>query len=92
MLSNLGPDGAATLLEHPERLKAVNREVEAMGVAVLDQYALLGTYDFLDILDAPDQVTMAKVASTLAARGTMKSVTFTAIPIDDFVERLRAPS
>ena len=91
MLSNLGPDGAATLLEHPDRLKAVNSEVEAMGVAVLDQYALLGTYDFLNILDAPDEVTMARVASTLAARGTMKSVTFTAIPIDDFVAALRPP-
>jgi uncharacterized protein with GYD domain len=89
MLSNLGPDGAATLLEHPERLKAVNREVESMGVTVIEQYALLGIYDFLNILDAPDELTMAKVASSLAARGTMKSVTFTAIPIDDFVRVLR---
>ena len=92
MLSNLGPGGAATLLEHPDRLKAVNNEVEIMGVKVIDQYALLGTYDFLNILDAPDEVTMAKVASALAARGTMKSVTFTAIPIDDFVRALRPPS
>ena len=89
MLSNLGPDGAATLAEHPERLKAVNSEVEAMGVEVLDQYALLGPYDFLNIIDAPDELTMSKVASALAARGTMKSVTFTAIPIDDFIAALR---
>jgi uncharacterized protein with GYD domain len=92
MLSNLGPNGAATLLEHPERLKAVNSEVAAMGVEVIDQYALLGTYDFLNILDAPDELTMAKVASALAARGTMKSVTFTAIPIDDFVSALKPSS
>ena len=89
MLSNLGPNGAFTLLENPERLKAVNSEVEAMGVEVIEQYALLGIYDFLNILDAPDELTMAKVASSLAARGTMKSVTFTAIPIDDFVRVLR---
>ena len=89
MLSNLGPDGAATLQEHPERLLAVNTEVEAMGVRVLDQYALLGPYDFLNIVEAPDEVTMAKVASSLAARGTIKSVTFTAIPIDDFIARLQ---
>jgi uncharacterized protein with GYD domain len=89
MLSNLGPDGAATLSEHPERLKAVNSEVEAMGVRVLDQYALLGPYDFLNIIDAPDEATMAKVASRLAARGTLKTVTFTAVPIDDFIARLK---
>lgn len=90
MLSNLGPDGAATLQEHPERLKAVNSEVEAMGVRVLEQYALLGPYDFLNIIDAPDEATMAKVASRLAARGTLKTVTYTAIPIDDFIARLKA--
>ena len=89
MLSNLGPDGAATLTEHPERLKAVTSEVEAMGVQVLDQYALLGPYDFLNIIDAPDEATMASVASKLAARGTLKTVTFTAVPIDEFISRLR---
>ena len=92
MLSSLGPDGFARLRENPERLREVNVEVESMGVEVIDQYALLGPYDFLNILDAPDEITMAKVASTLAARGTMKSVTFTAIPIDEFIGALRPPS
>ena len=77
MLSTLGPDGSARLREHPERLKAVNAEVEAMGVKVLHQYALLGPYDFLNILEAPDETTMAKVATTLAARGTLKTLTLT---------------
>ncbi|HUF33082.1 MAG TPA: GYD domain-containing protein [Acidimicrobiales bacterium] len=88
MLSNLGPNGAATLQEHPERVKAVNSEVEAMGVQVIDQYALLGQYDFLSILDAPDEVTMAKVATTLAARGTLKAMTLTAIPVDEYIARM----
>lgn len=91
MLSTLGPDGAARIVEEPERIKGVNAEVEAMGVKVLQQYALLGTYDFLNILEAPDQETMAKVALTLASRGTVKSVTLTAIPVDDFITRLRQP-
>ena len=89
MLSTLGPDGAARVVEEPERIKSVNQEVEAMGVRVLAQYALLGQYDFLNILEAPDQETMAKVALTLASRGTLKSVTLTAIPVDDFIARLR---
>lgn len=89
MLSTLGPDGAARVVEDPERIKGVNAEVEAMGVKVLQQYALLGAYDFLNILEAPDQETMAKVALTLASRGTVKSVTLSAIPVDDFIARLR---
>ena len=89
MLSTLGPDGAATVRENPERIKGVNEEVESMGVKVLAQYALLGQYDFCNILEAPDEKVMAKVAMSLAARGTLKSVTLTAIPIDDFIAGLR---
>lgn len=89
MLSNLGPDGHATLQEHPERLKAVNAEVEAMGVKVIEQYGLLGQYDFLNIIEAPDQLTMARVATALSARGTLKSVTLPAIPVDELIAGLR---
>jgi uncharacterized protein with GYD domain len=89
MLSNLGPDGYATLHENPERLQQVNDEVEAMGVRVVDQYALLGQFDFISILEAPDELTVARVATALAARGTLKSMTLTAIPVADFVAGLR---
>ncbi len=88
MLSTLGPEGSARLRESPERLKEVNADVEAMGVKVLEQFALLGMYDFLNILEAPDEVTMAKVATTLAARGTLKTLTLTAIDIDEFIAQL----
>jgi uncharacterized protein with GYD domain len=89
MLSTLGPDGAATLVSNPERLRQVNEEVEAMGVKVLAQYALLGNYDFLNIIDAPDEKAIARVAMTLAARGTVKTTTLTAIPVEDFVAGLQ---
>jgi uncharacterized protein with GYD domain len=88
MLSTLGPEGAATVRENPERIKGVNDEVQSMGVKVLAQYALLGPYDFCNILEAPDEKTMAKVAMTLSARGTLKSLTLTAIPIDEFITTL----
>jgi uncharacterized protein with GYD domain len=90
MFSTLGPDGAATLREHPERLQAVNAEVEALGVKVLEQFALLGPYDFCNVLEAPDEMTMAKVALVLGARGTVKTLTMTAIPIDEYIEALRS--
>lgn len=90
MLSTIGPEGAATLRENPERMKAVNAEVEALGVKVLEQFALLGPYDFLNILDAPDEVTMARVALVLGARGTVKTMTMSAIPVDDYIAGLRS--
>lgn len=85
MLSTLGPDGHARLRENPQRLREVNADVEAMGVKVLEQFALLGPYDFLNILEAPDEGTMARVATTLAARGTLKTLTLTAIEVEDFI-------
>jgi uncharacterized protein with GYD domain len=89
MLSTVGPDGAATLHENPDRLLAVNAEVEAMGVRVLAQWALLGQYDFCSVLDAPDDKTMARVALVLGARGTLKTMTLAAIPIADYIESVR---
>ncbi len=88
MLSVLGPDGSATLRENPRRIKEVNAEVEGMGAAVVAQYALLGQWDFVTIIEAPDTVTMGRIATTLAARGTLKTTTLTAIPVDDFISSL----
>jgi uncharacterized protein with GYD domain len=89
MLSTLGPDGAARLHESPERLREVSAEVEAMGVTVLEQFAILGQWDFINILEAADDATMAKVAMTLAARGTVKTMTLPIIDIDDFITALK---
>ncbi len=73
MLSTLGPDGWETLRQKPDRIREVRSEVEALGLTVHAQYALMGQYDFLYIIEAPDEGTMAKAAVTLAARGTMRS-------------------
>jgi uncharacterized protein with GYD domain len=89
MLSTLGPDGSARLRENPERLREVSAEVEAMGVKVLDQYAVLGQWDFLNIIEAPDEVTMSRVATTLASRGTLKTMTLPIIDIEEFIEGLK---
>jgi uncharacterized protein with GYD domain len=88
MLSTIGPDGFVTLRENPQRLLEVNADVEAMGVKVLHQWALLGQWDFLNVIEAPDEVTMSKVATTLAARGTLKTTTFTAVDVNEFIDKL----
>ena len=88
MLSTLGPDGSARLSENPARLREVSAEVESMGVKVLEQFAVLGQWDFLNILEAPDAVTVARMATTLAARGTLKTMTLPLIDIDEFIEAM----
>lgn len=85
MLSTLGPDGSATLRDNPARIKAVNAEVEAMGGRVLTQMVLLGQWDFLNIIEAPDELTMARIATELTSRGTLKTRTMVAIDVDDFI-------
>lgn len=89
MLSTLTDDGMETLHEHPERIKEVNREIERWGVRVLHQWAVLGPYDFVNVVEAPDNETIARVSVELGARGTVKLMTMPAIPIDDFIARLK---
>ena len=84
MLSTIGPDGWATIREKPERIRAVTKEVESLGLRVIAQYALMGQYDFVNIIDAPDEATMARAAVMLASRGTMRSTTMQALTVDDF--------
>ena len=90
MLSTLGPDGSARLNDNPERLREVSTEVEEMGVKVLAQYALLGNWDFLNILEAPDELTMMRVATTLASRGTVKTLTMAAVDVEDFIAKMKS--
>ena len=91
MLSIISPDGAARLREHPERLKEVNAEVEAMGGAIEHQVALLGQWDFLTILETPDVATMTRITTALNARGTLKTRTLTALDIDEFIASVGDP-
>jgi uncharacterized protein with GYD domain len=88
MLTNLTPDGVKTLKNNPSRVQEVNKEVEQLGVKVVDQWATLGQYDFITVVDAPDESTMAKVSIELGSRGTMTSQTLAAIPAEDFASAL----
>ena len=83
MLTNLTDEGRKTIKQNPLRIKEVNKEVEAMGVKILAQYALLGPYDFINILDAPDNKTVAKVATELGSRGTLQTFTMSTLSIDE---------
>jgi uncharacterized protein with GYD domain len=88
MLTNLTADGVRTLKNNPGRISEVNGEVEQIGAKVVAQYATLGQYDFVTIVEAPDEQTMAKVSVELGSRGTMTSQTLSAIPSEDFAGSL----
>jgi len=85
MLSRLSPDGVQTIKNNPTRIKEVNREVEQLGATVKQQWATLGQFDFINVVEAPDEKTMARVSLELGSRGTAKYETLIAIPIDDFI-------
>jgi uncharacterized protein with GYD domain len=85
LLSNLTDEGAKTIKGNPGRIKEVDQELAAMGITVLAQYATLGPYDFVNICEGPDNEAMARVSVELASRGSIKILTMTAIPIDDFI-------
>jgi uncharacterized protein with GYD domain len=88
MLTNLTPDGVKTVKNNPGRIQEVNKEVEQLGVKVLNQWATLGQYDFVSVVEAPDETTMAKVSVELGSRGTTTNETLTAIPAQDFASSL----
>ena len=89
MLTTLTDEGRKTIKEHPGRIKEVNKEVEAMGVKIIAQYALLGRYDFVNILEAPSNETISKVAVELGSRGTLQTMTMVAMKVDDFIKSIK---
>jgi uncharacterized protein with GYD domain len=89
MLSTLTDEGAKTIKENPDRIKEVNQEIEALGVKVLAQYATLGPFDFVNIVEAPDNETIARVSAELSSRGSIRLQTLAAIPIDDFIAKFK---
>lgn len=89
MLTTLTDEGRKTITENPGRIKEVNKEVEAMGTKILAQYAVLGPYDFVNILEAPSNEAISKVAATLGARGTLQTMTLAAMDVDAFIGSLK---
>ena len=88
MLTSLTDEGRKTVKESPARIKEVNQEVEAMGAKILAQYALLGPYDFVNILEAPDSNVIARIAMELSSRGTLQTMTMSAMTLDEFIKSI----
>lgn len=88
LLSTLSPQGMQTLATTPERLLEVNREIDALGGHVRRQWALVGAFDFLTVVEAPDDATIARITAQLGARGSARFETLVALPVEDVVDLL----
>jgi uncharacterized protein with GYD domain len=89
MLTTLTDEGRKTIKNNPERIQDVNKEVEAMGIRIVSQLSLLGPYDFINILDAPNNEAVVKLAVELGSRGTLQTLTMAAMPIEKLIETLK---
>jgi len=89
ILSTLTDEGRRTIKQKPERIMEVNKEIEAMGVKVQKQYALLGQYDFVNIVEAPDNETVMKMSVEIGARGSVQMTTLPAIPVEEFIRKIK---
>ncbi len=81
--------GFSLIVSAPASVKEVNQEIEALGVKVLSQYATLGQYDFVNIVEGPDNATMLRVSVEMGSRGSIKMLSMPAIPIDDFIATIK---
>jgi uncharacterized protein with GYD domain len=89
ILSKLTDEGRKTIKQKPERMLEVNKELEAMGVKVREQFAVLGPYDFVNIVEAPDNKAIMKISVELGSRGSVELLTLPAIPVEDFLKQLK---
>jgi uncharacterized protein with GYD domain len=88
LLSTLTPEGVQTIKNNPSRIREVNKEIEQLGATVKAQWAVLGRFDFVNVIEAPDEKTVARVSLELGSRGTARYETLSAIPVDDFIAAL----
>jgi len=90
MLSTLTPEGVQTVKNNPQRIREVNKELEQLGATVRAQWATLGEFDFINVVEAPDEATIARVSVSLGARGSTKIQTLPALPIDEFLTSIES--
>jgi len=89
MLANLTDEGRRVVKDNPDRLRELAKEVEYMGVKIIAQYALLGPHDFVNIIEAPSDEVVAKLAIYLSARGTIAPTTMPAMTLDSLIATLK---
>ncbi len=89
LLSTLTAEGRKTVKDRPNRIQEVDQEMEALGVKLLSQHAVIGPYDFVNIVEAPNNEVIMRLSADLGSRGTVQIISMPAIPIDEFIQAIR---
>jgi len=89
ILSTLTDEGRKKIKENPERILEVNKELEKMGIKVKEQFAVLGPYDFVNVVEAKDNEAVMKMSIDIGSRGSVQLLTLAAIPVADLVKKLK---
>ncbi len=89
ILSTLTDEGRKTIKDNPTRILEVNKELEKMGIKVREQYAVLGPYDFVNVVEAKDNDAIMKMSVELGSRGSVQLLTLAAIPVAEFVKKIK---
>lgn len=89
ILSNLTDEGRKTILDQPERIEEVNEEMEKKGVKIIEQYFLLGKYDFITVVDAPSKTDITEIVMNIASRGSIDTMTFPAMDVEELIKDLK---
>lgn len=89
ILSNLTDEGRKTILDQPERIEEVNEEMEKKGVKIIEQYFLLGKYDFITVVDAPSKTDITEIVMEIASRGSIDTMTFPAMDVEELIKDLK---
>jgi uncharacterized protein with GYD domain len=89
ILSKLTDEGRKTIKQNPQRISEVNQELERMGIKVKEQFAVLGPYDFVNIVEAEDNMAIMRMSVEIGARGSVEMLTLTALPIEDFIKSIK---
>ena len=88
MLTKLTSDGRKSVMNNPGRIFKVHKELEEMGAKIIAQYAVLGDFNFVNIIEAESNEAIARIAAQFGSRGTIEPITMGAITMQDYVREL----
>lgn len=88
LMTKLSPEVARQVKDRAKLGRAWLEQVKQKcpEVRFVAHYALLGGYDFLDIYEAPDEETAAKVSLISLSNGAFSAESWTAIPYKRFLQ------
>lgn len=84
MLFRYTAQGVQNVKDSPKRVTAARKAFKRLGAELKAFYAVMGQYDTMFILEAPDDETAGRAALTVSALGNVRTETMRAFTEDEF--------